>query len=188
VAPPGEVKRAYRRLAFVMHPDAGQRPDADRFRDRRRSYDVEIAIPRRPLSAEPLRTHAPMTILDDFLTIRPSVEELLDQIGRNFFGYQEKSGGPLRRLSAELILSDEEARFGCRVPFRVPSYASCPSCRGAHDWLGACPDCHGRGMIETLRELALEIPPAAKDGETFEADLAEFGINNLRLEVRIVVI
>ena len=103
-AAPGEIKRAYRRIAFSAHPDVGARPDPDRFREareayevlsdpaRRRSYDIEIARPRRPMSAEPLRAHSPVTIVDDFLTMRPSVEEVLDRIGRNFFGYREKSG------------------------------------------------------------------------------------------------
>jgi curved DNA-binding protein CbpA len=101
-AAPGEIKRAYRRIAFAMHPDVGERPDPGRFRevheayeilsnpDRRRSYDVEISIRRRPLSAEPLRPKVPVTVLDDFLTVRPSIEEMLDHIAQNFFGYREK--------------------------------------------------------------------------------------------------
>jgi molecular chaperone DnaJ len=61
-AAPAEIKRAYRRIAFDVHPEVGERPDPERFRevheayetlsdpDRRRSYDVEISIRRRPLS------------------------------------------------------------------------------------------------------------------------------------------
>jgi curved DNA-binding protein CbpA len=87
-AAPGEIKRAYRRIAFAVHPDVGERPDPERFRevhdayetlsdpDRRRSYDVEISIRRRPLSAEPLRRKIPVSIIDDFLTLRPSIDEL----------------------------------------------------------------------------------------------------------------
>jgi hypothetical protein len=35
--------------------------------------------------------------------------------------------------------------------------------------------------------LILEIPPGARDGETFEVDLANVGIGNLLLEVRIIL-
>ena len=198
-APPAEIKRAYRRIAFTVHPDVGERPDPDRFREiheayeilsnpnRRRSYDVEIAVRRQPLSAEPLRRTGPITIRDDFLTIRPSIEELLDHVGQNFFGYRNKSGGPLRRLEMEAILDAEEARFGCRVPFSVPSYISCPRCRGMGEWWGLCPECYGRGLIESVRELILEIPPGASDGDRFEVDLGRVGIINLLLEVRVIV-
>ena len=106
-AAPADIKRAYRRIAFAVHPDVGDHPDPERFResreayetlsnpDRRRSYDIEIAIRRQPLSAEPLRTKRSVAVRDDFLTMRPSIEELLDHIGQNFFGYRSKSGGPL---------------------------------------------------------------------------------------------
>jgi hypothetical protein len=68
--------------------------------------------------AEPLRPKTPVTITDDFLTLRPSIDELLDHIGLNCFGYPRKSGGPYRRLGVEAILDTDEARFGCRVPFK----------------------------------------------------------------------
>src|ERR1700745_44110 len=115
-AVPADIKRAYRRIAFNVHPDVGGRPDPEHFRevheayevltnpDRRRSYDIEISIRRRPTSAEPPRSKAPVTVMDEFLAVRPSVEELLFQIGQNVFGYREKSGGHLRRLRMEVIL------------------------------------------------------------------------------------
>jgi molecular chaperone DnaJ len=199
-AAPGEIKRAYRRLAFTVHPDVGQRPDPERFReaheaymvlndpDRRRSYDFEIAIRRRPLSAEPLRPKAPVTVLDDFLTVRPSIEELIDHIGDNFFGYRGKSRGPQHRLGVEAILNAEEARFGCRVPFRLPCYVQCQRCGGTGEWWGLCRECYGRGVVESTHELILEIPPGAKDGERFEITLDNVGISNLSLEVRVAVV
>lgn len=30
-AAPGDIKRAYRQIAFAVHPDVGKRPDPDRF-------------------------------------------------------------------------------------------------------------------------------------------------------------
>jgi molecular chaperone DnaJ len=196
---PGEIKRAYRRIAFNAHPDVGERPDPKRFReaheayeilsnpDRRRSYDVEISIRRRPLSAEPLRARVPVTVLDDFLTVRPSIAELLDHIGQNFVGYRKKSGGRLRRLGVEAVLDADEARFGCRVPFSVPCYVKCPRCMGVDEWWGLCPACYGRGIVESTREVILQLPPGARDGDAFEVDLDDVGIGNLVLDVRVVV-
>jgi molecular chaperone DnaJ len=199
-AAPGDIKRAYRRIAFNVHPDVGRRPDPERFRevheayeilsdpDRRRSYDVEISIRRRPLTAEPLRPQPPVPILDDFLTVRPSIEELLDQIGQNFFGYREKSGGQLRRLRVDAILESDEARFGCRVPFRIPCYVRCRTCGGAGEWWGLCPDCYGRGIVQSTRDLTLEFPPGTRHGEKFNIGLEHLGISNLLLEVRVSVV
>lgn len=198
-APAGEIKRAYRRIAFAVHPDVGERPDPERFRevheayetlsnpDRRRSYDVEISIHQRPLSAEPLRAKAPVTVVDDLSTVRPSIEEVLDHIRQNFFGSRQKSGGPQRRLGMEAILDVEEARFGCRVPLSMPSYVKCRSCGGTGERWGLCSGCYGRGIIESTRELVLEIPPGTRGGETFDVDLGGVGISNLLLEVRIIV-
>jgi len=198
-AAPGEIKRAYRRIAFGAHPDVGARPDPERFREaheayevlsdpaRRRIYDIELSSPRRPSSAEPLRAQSPMTMVDDFLTIRPSIEEVLDQISQNFFGNRQKSGGQLRRLGVEAILDADEARFGCRVPFILPSYISCQTCDGTGEWWGLCPGCYGRGVVESEREVVLAIPPGARDGAVLEVDLRQAGIGNLLLEVRVIV-
>ena len=111
-AAPGEIKRAYRRIAFEFHPDVGKRPDPERFREaheayeilndpnQRRSYDIKLGSRRQSLTAEPLRSRAPVIIIDDFLTLRPSIDELLDHIELNFFGYPRKSGGPSQEWRA----------------------------------------------------------------------------------------
>jgi molecular chaperone DnaJ len=198
-AGPEEIRRAYRRLVFSLHPDVGERPDPERFRavrkayeilsdsDRRRAYDIKSVTGRRPPSAEaPLRI-APVWIRDDFLTVEPSIEEVLDHIRQNFFGYQPKSGGPYRRFGVEAILEPEEARFGCSVPLNMPCYVTCRRCRGTGEWWGLCPACHGRGLVEGAKQLVLEIPPGSMDGERHEIDLGDVGIRNLLLEVRIIV-
>ena len=41
-APLSEIKRAYRKLAFRLHPDVGDNPDETRFREAREAYQVLI--------------------------------------------------------------------------------------------------------------------------------------------------
>jgi molecular chaperone DnaJ len=196
-----EIRRAYRRLAFTLHPDVGQNPDPARFSEvheayevlsnptQRDAYDVELLSGRRSLSAETLGTGSPITVIDDYLTLRPTVEEVVDHISENFFGYRKKSGGPSRRLGIEAILEPEEARFGCRLPLRIPGYAECPGCNGTGESWGwdLCRNCRGLGMIETIAEVAITLRPGTRDGERYEIDLSRAGINNLVLDVRIVV-
>ena len=45
----GEIKRAYRRIAFELHPDVGERPDAERFREAHKAYEVLSNPNRAPL-------------------------------------------------------------------------------------------------------------------------------------------
>src|SRR5689334_696501 len=87
-AEPAEIKSAYRRLAFSLHPDVGSHPDPERFHevreayavlsnpDQRRAYDVKLVGGRRSIAAEPLRAGSPITVFEDYLTPRPTVEEL----------------------------------------------------------------------------------------------------------------
>jgi molecular chaperone DnaJ len=200
-AEPAEIRRAYRRLAFSFHPDVGHNPDPKRFNEiheayevlsnpeQRRAYDVKIVPNHQPLSAEPLRGRDPIAIFEDHLTLRPTVEELMDHIFQNFFGYRRKSGGPYRRLGMEAILEPEEARFGCRLPLRIPCYAECAQCQGTGQSSGwnMCPSCHGVGMVQILRDVTIEIPPGTRDGAHYEVDLSSMGISNLILEVRVAV-
>ena len=43
-APPSEIKRAYRKLAFNLHPDVGDQPDETRFREAHEAYQALILM------------------------------------------------------------------------------------------------------------------------------------------------
>ena len=53
--------------------------------------------------------------------------------------------------------------------------------------LGICPVCYGQGILESRRQIVLEIPPRSRDGSRYEVDLENLGIGNLLLNVRVVV-
>jgi molecular chaperone DnaJ len=209
-APLSEIKRAYRKLAFSLHPDVGDNPDETRFREAREAYQALIQMERRtsrikivraPDSSghagtmpveprgrpEPIRRRLPVNVIDDFATVRPSVGEILDHIAQNFFGFHQKSRGSRRYLGVEIVLDRTEAFFGVSLPLEVPAYARCDRCGGSGgDW-GVCASCHGYGMAETSRTVALEIASGARSGERYQIDLRVAGIENLVLDVTIVV-
>lgn len=205
------IRRAYRRIAFASHPDVGEPPNAERFREAHDAYQGLIVARKRRAAAtapehsialnklnksmrapagwmrapEPLRARA-ISFPGDFLSVAPSLGEILDHIAQNFFGFHQKSAGPRRRLAVEIVLDPEERRWGCRAPLELPVYARCQRC-GGHEpgWL-RCPECHGYGMVETKARLVLEVPPGVRVGDRFEIGLEPLGISNLRLEARIV--
>ena len=52
---------------------------------------------------------------------------------------------------------------------------------------GACPLCHGYGMMEIAHSVRLEIPPGAQSGDRYQIDLRSGGIGNLLLDMPIIV-
>ena len=210
-APLSEIKRTYRKLAFSAHPDVGDNPDAQRFREVHEAYEIlnemeqrrprRIKIVRAPDRSgyagtthleprrrpEPIRRRRPVNVIDDFGTVSPSVGEILDHIAQNFFGFHQKSRGSRRRLGVEIVLDTREAFFGVSVPIEVPVYARCGRCGSSGGEWSVCSLCHGYGMMEIAHRVRLEIPPGARSGDRYQIDLRSAGIENLLLDVTIVV-
>ena len=211
-APPSEIKRAYRKLAFNLHPDVGDQPDETRFREAHEAYQAliqmeqgrshRIKVVRAPDRSghtgamhaeprgrpEPIRRRRPVNVIDDFETVSPSVGEILDHIAQNFFGFHQKSHGSCQCLGVEIVLDRREAFFGVSMPIEVPVYVRCSRCGGSGggEW-GVCPLCHGYGMMEIAHSVRLEIPPGAQSGDRYRIDLRSGRIENLTLDVKIVV-
>jgi len=199
------IKRAYRRLVFSIHPDVGATPDPKRFHEIQEAYEILIdpkrhrsdlraeaeALYRVQMVVEPETLSArrcAIRVPDDFATTMPSISELLDHVAQNFFSFHRKSHGPFRRLGIEILLSGEEARFGCRVPLEVPNFEGCPRCSGFESGWGVCAQCHGYGLVEGIARVALNIPPGTRGGEHYEVSLVSAGIENLLLDVTILTV
>jgi hypothetical protein len=143
-APLSEIKRAYRKLAFSLHPDVGGDPDETRFREAHEAYQAliqmeqprlrRIKVVRAPDRSghagmmhveprgrpEPIRRRPPVKVIDDFATVRPSVGEILDHIAQNFFGFHQKSRGSRRYLGVEVVWTGPRpsSATACRSRFR----------------------------------------------------------------------
>jgi DnaJ-class molecular chaperone len=210
-APLSEIRRAYRRLAFSAHPDVGDHPDVQRFREVHEAYETlnemeqwrprRIRVSRAPDPAsyaetpyieprrgpEPLRRRGPVNIIDDFGTVSPSVGEILDHLAQNFFGFHQKSHGSRRLLGVEIVLDAREAFFGISVPIEVPVYVRCSRCGGGGGEWSACPVCHGYGMMEIASSVRLEVRSGARSGDRYQIDLSSLGIENLVLDAKIII-
>jgi molecular chaperone DnaJ len=172
-----EIKRAYRQLARRYHPDisgddrgtvfleASRAYEVLRDPSRRRSYDVSLS----------------RQFHDDVAIDFPSVASVLDSMREAFFGGE--SGVP---LSAEIVVSPEEAFWGTMVPLHVPLRRTCPYCGGRGEtWSDWCRPCAGDGALEADHPMRLRVPPGVREGARFRFTVMPRGAPPTLVEVRI---
>jgi molecular chaperone DnaJ len=179
-----EIKRAYRRAAFAAHPDVGEPPDPERFRDirqayeilgdpaRRRAYDRSQQQAAERAMASSIHSRQSRSDLDDWLDLRTPFEHLFGEFpGPQGFAMPDT-------LRMEAILEPEEARFGCEVTLNLPRYETCPRCSGFDS--RRCAGCGGSGFVEHLSRVRITIPPGVRDGEWLR-----FAVGGVTVEIRI---
>jgi molecular chaperone DnaJ len=170
-APDDEIKRAYRRRARELHPDAnGGDPEAeDKFKQVSFAYEVLRDPERRarydrfgPASfgggAGGAGGAGPMGF---------GFDGGLGDLFEAFFGSmaggpgRSRRRGPQQGADAEvtLHLTFAEAAFGARKDLSVRLPVTCPECGGTGAEPGtepvACPDCQGTGEIRRIRQSLL---------------------------------
>jgi hypothetical protein len=206
------IQEAFRELAKRYHPDRAGPEGTRRFQDIQEAYEVlsnpekrklynyeleqdEVKIHSKP---EPMFSHPPsrpeplipkaMSVLDDFETIRPSFEPLVDRFLRNFTRENIPKGERLEGLNVEVILSPDETARGIAVAVGVPVFYTCRQCGGSgRDWLFPCIDCNAQGIIEAEETVRIYIPSKVPDRAIIEVPIHGLGIHNfyLRLHIRI---
>ena len=167
-----EIKRAYRKLAKANHPDLnpGDKEAEARFKEVNEAYEI--------LSDKEKRSR-----YDQFghAGVDPSFGaggggfdggfdfgDLGDIFG-SFFGggfgggRRTNPNAPQRGESVRmsLILSFEEAAFGCEKAVTVERLEPCSSCQGSGCAEGTtpeiCPDCHGTGTVQVRRQTPMGV-------------------------------
>jgi molecular chaperone DnaJ len=168
-----KIKKAYRRAAKRFHPDISP-GTAKQFRDAQEAYKI-LSDPRKrslydeedlrkpPIRMSPVEattfTQNPLALFDrfffDFRNPWPDyfVETLVDSRRRP------------QSLSAEIILTQEEAENGCEISLPVQYEIVCERCHGSGRFAGfVCNNCMGPGKIERRAEIRLQIPSGVRNG------------------------
>jgi molecular chaperone DnaJ len=170
-APQDEIKRAYRKLAQKLHPDAnpGDTTAEDRFKDVSEAYAV-LSDPEQRKEYDQVRRLASSGAFSGgyggggfggFGGQQVRVEDLSDLfggaggLGDLFGGGRRTRGGtgPLRGsdTTADLTISFEEAFHGVTTTLQVRGQAACSHCGGSGAEPPArpkpCPTCGGTGSV-----------------------------------------
>lgn len=156
-----EIKRAYRKLARLYHPDANPGDDskAERFKEISEAYSVLSDSERRKEYDEVRRVvesggyrHFPGggTAGGSPFGGQVNLEDLLGGFGDLFGrGGQQARGVRGADLTTSLRLTFEEALQGDTKLIAVKGQASCPDCRGSGAGAGSIPEtcatCSGQG-------------------------------------------
>ncbi|MXX46665.1 MAG: molecular chaperone DnaJ [Acidimicrobiia bacterium] len=163
-SPPEEIKRAYRKLARLHHPDAnpGDQTEAEKFKEVSEAYSV-LSDPERRKEYDDVRRLVESGGYRHFPGGgggpggpgggQVNLEDLLGGMGGfgDLFGRGGRQAGARRGadLTAVLRLTFEESIEGVTKPIEVKGPAPCRDCRGVGARAGThpetCPTCSGQG-------------------------------------------
>lgn len=179
-----EIKRAYRQLARRYHPDISGDDRGAAFLEVARAYEV-LRDPdrRRSYDARLMSLGRADWMADEVAIDFPSVASVLDRMRDSFFGGTREAG-----LSAEVVLSPEEAFWGALVALDVPLRRTCPRCGGRGEvWTEWCAGCGGVGEVAAVHEMRLRVPAGVREGARFRFSVAPTGAPQTWVEVRITI-
>jgi len=153
-----EIKREFRKLAKLYHPDRNREPGAeDKFKEINEAYQV-------------LSDHEKRSRYDRYgrVDVAEGFPDFgfggLGDIFESFFGgFGTPFGRTAQRvpqrgdsLQSHLTLSFNEAVFGCSKEVEIQRIEFCPSCHGIGSEPGTnpetCPDCHGTGQVKRVQQ------------------------------------
>ena len=166
-----EIKKAYKKLARKYHPDLN--PDnkeaEEKFKEANEAY--EILSDKEKRSRYDQFGHAGVDPnfgaggggFDGSFDFGDLGDIFGSFFGGGFGGRRTNPNAPQRgeSIRLSLILSFEEAAFGCEKAVTVERLEPCPSCQGSGCAEGTtpevCPDCHGTGTVQVRRQTPMGV-------------------------------
>lgn len=159
-ATPDEIKRAYRRRARELHPDAnpGDAVAEARFKEVAQAYET-LSDPQRRQQYDLYGEAGPQ----GGSPFGGGLGDIFDMFfnGGSPFGGGTGPSGPPRGADVEAIVDLDlaEAVFGCEASVSVRTAVTCADCDGTGADPGsgpvACPDCGGSGQVRRVRQSIL---------------------------------
>jgi hypothetical protein len=114
----------------------------------------------------------------------PSVGRVVERMRDRFLG--ERADADV--LTAEVSVSQFEARRGHVVPIEVPVRATCPTCGGRGEtWAEPCGACFGTGESRLQHTVRVSVPRGVADGARLRLRLCSPDAPSVRVEVRVVI-
>ena len=114
----------------------------------------------------------------------PSVGRVVDRMREAFLG--ERPDADV--VSAEVCLSEQEARRGTIVPLEVPIRVTCPGCGGRGEtWTEPCGLCRGTGDSVFHHAVRVAVPARVADGATFRFRVSSPHATSVCVEVRVAI-
>ena len=154
-----DIKKAFRKLAFQYHPDHNKGSDAaEKFKEISEAYQVLSDSEKRDTYNRYGRIDGGgMDGFSGFGDLGEIFESFFGGFsGTSFGGARSRSPQRGDNLQASLILSFEEAAFGCRKEVEVQRIEYCPSCHGIGSQEGKkpekCSDCQGTGQVKKVQQ------------------------------------
>jgi hypothetical protein len=114
----------------------------------------------------------------------PSVGRVVDRMRDAFLGEPSEDAV----ISAEVCLSEQEARRGMIVPLEVPIRGTCPGCGGRGEtWTEPCHRCRGTGDSLIRHAVRVAVPARVADGATFRFRVSSPDAASVCVEVRVAI-
>lgn len=156
-----EIKRAYRRRAREVHPDAnpGDTAAEAEFKEISRAYEI-LSDPERRQRYDMVGDEGDGPTGGGSPFGAGGLGDIFESFFGGGFGGGAPSGPPSGPdIETTITLAFEEAVFGTQAPVSVRTAIACEDCEGSGAAPGAsahtCPDCGGAGQVRRVRQSIL---------------------------------
>lgn len=205
-----QIRRAYRRLVKLYHPDVAG-AQVEKFLEIRKAYealsdeesrsshDRELSEGRPAPPAEPLVVHrrtrqAPVARRRRTPPRPEEMGDLFSAVDEFFSGWvpgfftSGRGASRHKNLYVELILEPHEAAGGGLFPLQIPTEQACPECEGSgYQGELTCRACRGHGRSVDYHQIEVSIPPGVATGTEARIALDDIGLNGVDLIVLVTV-